>query len=379
MDKMHSIFIHKDFFRMKLIILLILAIVCICRKSDASPQSWHIQWDEKTLTLIQKDGNYARMIRMHNGDILCCFEYKSKIGIKLSRDDGKHFNDMSIAASCSFGACCNPEIVELRNGTILCFYNQRPSDGIHPYAICMSSSSDGGATWSDARSIYEAGRSFSNGCWEPAPLLLPSGKLLLFFANEFPYPNSSEQEISMIQSTDNGGSWSNYSTVSFRKGHRDGMPVPILLKHKGIFLIIEDNGLEGAFKPVIVQLSTTPETPIHEVKGDSHLRWGAIIPPLPASVYAGAPYIVQMPNGMTAISVQSDQNHDKPRMIVYTGDENAQNFQHGSIPFTLAQNQAGMWNSLFVKGNNTSTAISSTVQNGIFGIWSIDGRILHSE
>src|SRR6185436_15246566 len=109
--------------------------------------------------------------------------------------------------------------------------------------IKTSMSKDGGANWEAAKLVYEAGINSGTGCWEPAQIQLPSGEIQLYFANEKPYPDTTEQEITMLRSSDNGASWSSPQRISLRAGHRDGMPVPVMLAGgKGIAVAIEDNG-----------------------------------------------------------------------------------------------------------------------------------------
>jgi hypothetical protein len=149
-----------------------------------------------------------------------------------------------------------PDKLELNDGSILVCYNPRPFD-IHPsrkFGIRSKKSYDGGNTWEDERLLYEAGHEFENGCWEPSAVQLPDGEIQLFFADEGPYTHSSEQNISLLRSHDNGMSWTTTpEIVSFRAGSRDGMPVPILLKNKRETAIaIEDNGFQN-FKPYIIK------------------------------------------------------------------------------------------------------------------------------
>lgn len=104
-----------------------------------------------------------------------------------------------------------------------------------------------------ARRSTDDGRSWGErGVWEPIIRQLPSGALQLYAANEYPYTNSDDQEITVWRSTDRGRSWLDGTTVSYQLGHRDGMPVPLLLQDGGIVLTIEDNGMGGPFKPAIV-------------------------------------------------------------------------------------------------------------------------------
>src|SRR6185312_14490038 len=207
------------------------------------------------------------------------------------------------------------------------------------------------------------------GCWEPAQIQLPSGEIDLYFSNEQPYPRTSEQEISVLRSFDDGATWSAAARASFRPGHRDGMPVPLSLHDgSGVVLSIEDNGLAGAFKPAIVPPA-----------GGN--RWAALETQLGAKVYAGAPYLRQFPSGETVLSLQSADGRrsqgtlDHSRMAVYIGDSTAHGFTSVSIPFPVPADANGLWNSLFIRNAATVTAISTTTLNRVYGLWSIDGYL----
>lgn len=70
---------------------------------------------------------------------------------------------------------------------------------------------------------------------------------------------------------------------------------------------------------------------------------------------------------------------DFSRMAVYLGDNDARNFTNRSFPFAVPGDTSGLWNSLFVKSDNTITAISGTVVDGVRGIWVIDGKLIYPE
>ncbi|MDF2441108.1 MAG: hypothetical protein JWN98_2092, partial [Abditibacteriota bacterium] len=162
-------------------------------------------------------------------------------------------------------------------------------------------------------------------------------------------------------------------------GSRDGMPVPVLLRNNGgIAMAIEDNGLSGTFKPVIVWTSLADNWRSGAVNANSPRRWSALQPPLPPAVYGGAPYLRQMPSGATILAYQQGDtgNLDLARMVVGVGDAQARNFSTLSHPFPHSPGKSQLWNALFVKNRNTITAISQTSINGIGGIWSIDGRLV---
>lgn len=337
-----------------------------------------IKWDKTTQVLIEPGALYGRMIRLQSGAILCCYEKNGASWVKTSRDEGRTWSNAVLVAKFDFGTAANPEILQLKNGEVLLFFNLRPRDGKHVFAIGMARSRDNGARWEvQDKPLYEAGTAFENGCWEPCARQLPSGEILLFFADEGPYDKSNEQQISLMISRDNGSSWDKPRAFSFRKGHRDGMPVPLLLPDGGVAVAIEDNGLtpDKHFKPVIIYAPPDLDWNSAPVDGNSPRRWAAVST-WPDGVYAGAPYLIRLPNGAMLLSVQSDEGRtDTPQMVVYIGDVNAKNFGSHSVPFFLSKGSKGQWNSLFAKNENTVTALTSARINGTFGLWAIDGKV----
>lgn len=362
------------------------------RGDDGGPPS--IEWDPATLTLIQAGAGYGRMVRLDDGRILCGYARGRHLGVRTSRDDGRTWAAEIVAARYAFGTATNPELLPLDDGRVLLCYNERPRDGRHPFTIMIAETSDRGETWTGHRRVYTAGAQPATGCWEPAAIQLASGEIQLFFANEKPYPDSGEQEITLLRSHDRGRSWGEPETVTFRRGHRDGMPVPLVLAgDRGIVLAIEDNGIAGAMKPAIVHTSSADNWRGPPADGASARRWPALEAPLPADVYAGAPYLCRLADGRTLLSVQSTEGrrrgtaHERSRMVVYVGDEDARHFAGRSVPFDVAAEASGLWNSLFVKDvkdvkngksgktPTTVTAISGTTIGGVRGLWAIDGRV----
>src|SRR5699024_5943495 len=137
-------------------------------------------------------------------------------------------------------------------------------------------------------------------------------------------------------STDNGYTWdSEPKTVSFRSGHRDGMPVAI---HDGesIYLVIEDN-VSGQFKPWLISnpVNNNWESP---VLADSPKRYSALKNSLADTVYAGAPYMIRLTNGIYLISYQTTEgrtsNWELSTMEVVLSDKPYE-FRNSSQPFEV--------------------------------------------
>jgi hypothetical protein len=353
-------------------------LLALFRSLFASADPTRIEWQRDTLRLIQENGFYGRIVREASGTLLCCFEWRGQIWIKPSEDEGCSWRDAIQVSHYEHGNAANPELLQLLNGTILCFYNERPGDGIHPFQIAFCASQDGGQSWSHREVLYTADTVGENGCREPAAIQLPEGEIQVFFANENPYRSSAEQEITLIRGDPDAKSWKEPQRISFRPGYRDGMPVPVILQDgKGIAVAIEDNGLCGAFKPVILHTSRSVNWNQPFIDGDSVHRWSALKSAPAADIYAGAPYLRQMPSGETLLSFQiQDENRSQRQMTVYVGDSEARNFDGGSFPFDLPGDVPCQWGSLFVKDERTVTVLATTCIAGVPGLWSIDGTLV---
>lgn len=350
-----------------------------------------VEWDRSTLRRVSsaavREGynGYGRMVQLQDGSLRCVYEANARIVVVASHDLGDTWSEPVVVAHPRPNLCLAvPEILELADGALLASFNPRPCPPgpDRRFAIWTARSTDGGATWSEPAVAHEAGTDFHDGCWEPAAIQLPDGDICLFFADEGPYTQSAEQNISMVRSTDGGATWSSPpQIVSFRAGKRDGMPSPLLLEDQGrIVVAIEDNG-HGAFKPFIV------EGPIEgawrrTVDGDSSHRRPALAVPLPPEVYAGAPSLRRLSTGETILSYQGtegrrNEEHRYAAMRLAVGDSRARNFGGTTVPFDIPRGYAGLWNGLAVLDDDTIVAITSTsaYTPGQVEVWMVKGRL----
>lgn len=282
----------------------------------------------------------------------------------------------------------NAEMIQLQNGTLIYAWNARPKSGSGAkYKIMIKYSYDGGRTWENETDLYVAGTVPEDGCWEPAMLQLPTGELQLFFANEHKV-TVRYQNISMVRSFDNGATWSAPEVISYRAGSRDGMPVPVYLQDdKGIAVAIEDPGLRGTFKPVIIHTSVTDNWHSGTVGANSASRWSALLgsEQLAGGIYAGAPYLAQLPTGETILSIQSGEGRnitggeENALMQVYIGNDQAKDFTRRSTPFPSVPDDAKvLWNSLTVLPGNKIMAVSSISKLAEKnGVWLNTGTLMY--
>lgn len=380
---------------------LFLTIVFSCKASGTivndeteKKEEKKIVWDKSTLQKIApREGrqlNYAgypRIKALGDGKIVAVYEADGNVEIIQTTDKGKswsspkvvfssfEYNDGSLKTRVNMS---NPEFIALKNGDWLMACNYRPAKAeITPFSIAIRKSTDQGVTWKDIEIIYEAHPRFSDGCWEPALLQLPNNDIHVYFANEKPYTNSDEQEISYLKSTDNGATWGEVVMVSFRPNRRDGMPVPLVVGNE-ILVAIEDNKQEQ-FKPYIVRTSLQNpwSTP---VIADVKQRNSALRQSLPDDTYAGAPYIMKLPTGEVLMSYQTTRNRtkdwEKSTMDVAIGDKEGRNFTILDQPFQVPLEREAKWGSIALWDKNTVVATAaSNLDGGSIAVWMILGTI----
>ncbi len=355
-----------------------------------------IEWDQSTLQcLAPRDGRqlsyagYPRVKRLRGGVVVAVYEAHGNTELIQSADSGKTWSRPVITFHVHTRVdsrgnearvnIANPEFIELRNGDWVVACNYRPAKPeIAPFAIAISRSGDRGKSWSEPQVVFEAEPRFRDGCWEPAFLQLPDGTLQVYFANEGPYTETDEQEISVLASNDNGQSWGTEPrTVSFRAGRRDGMPVPLIVGNE-ILVAIEDNKM-GQFKPYIIRTAIAGNW-AQPVNADSPFREYALQDSLPDGVYAGAPYLTRLPSGEVLLSYQTTSGRsndwEKSTMEVAIGDKYGRHFQQVSQPFPVPVDKEAKWNAISVWDNDTVVATSATnFDGGSIGAWMILGRI----
>jgi hypothetical protein len=357
-------------------------------QSEDQVRGSRIGWDFTTLRKVSSpvtsgSCGYARMIELRNDTLLTIYEASGSVVLVRSSDSGNTWSGPVVVAKKEPDCWMSvPDVLELADKSLLACYNPRPAKNSGKrFTMRIKKSYDGGATWVDERDVYQAGEKFHNGCWEPSAIQLPDGEIQLFFANEKPYEDSAEQNISVIRSRDGGITWSPAQIASFRAGHRDGMPSPMLLMDRGeIVCAIEDNATSG-FKPFIVR-SPMENSWRSLVTGESKLRNYALAQRLDDDLYAGAPFLRRLPTGETVLSYQGTEGRPNrmlnAEMKVVIGGSDARNFNRKTAPFSIPLHKRGLWNSLCVLTEGTVVALTST--NAWSGwaseVWMIKGHLI---
>lgn len=366
--------------------ILVLLLLCgAAAKAQTYYDGIRVCWDYSAQKYLC-GGVYSRLKMLSDGTLACVYSAGNDVYFRTYRNN--RWSSAIKVASDSRGLhyYTNSELLELADGRLMYAWNARPHAGTgQPTKIMVAYSLNRGARWYNEQTLYVAGTAGGDGCWEPAMMQLPSGEVQLFFANEHNV-GGGRQNITMLRSTDNCATWGDPEVVSFRDTSRDGMPVPLRLQNgKSLVFAIEDNGLNGNFKPVIIH--TTVEDNWHSgtVTGNSSHRWSALASTdaLAASVYAGAPYIIQLSSGETLLSCQSSEGRssvDYPIMQTYVGNTSAKNFCCRSTPFPFVGEEKTQvqWCAMEQTDEHTVMATSSvTNRPSQNGIWITSGHIFH--
>ena len=329
-----------------------------------------VLWDTSTQKVLFQAGNYARLIPLADGRLMCAAETygPSGVGVCYSSDNGKNWSTPSIIApNPDRVGNAVPDLIQLSDGTILVGYNPRPNAPYSPdrrFGIRVMRSTDNGKSWEGPIYVYDASHDYIDGCWEPSFLELPSGEVHCYFANEHPYTNSGEQEISMCRSFDKGATWSAPERVTFRAGHRDGMPSAIITDAGEIVVIVEDNGQPGYGGFRATTLRCTLEQNWHDcwVDGASSRRNMIFANETDKQALSAAPYIRRLPSGYTLASWQGlagGRTGGNEDMFVAVGNKDARQFQQVSRPFACAPDSRSLWNSINVGFGNRVYALGS--------------------
>lgn len=341
-----------------------------------------VLWDISSQQTLM-GGGYPRLIPLQDGRLIAAAE-SGGIRVVYSSDNGEHWGSPElIAGNPSKVSNCVPDLIQLTDGTIVVGYNPRPHE---PYSedrrfgIRCVRSEDNGQTWSEPIYIYDASHLFIDGCWEPSFLEMPDGELHCYFANEHPYTSSGEQEISLCRSFDKGKTWSAPERVTFRSGHRDGMPSAIITEADEIVVIVEDNGHGGYPDFRATTMRCTVEQNWHDcwVSGSSSRRHMIFANEADKGDLSAAPYLRRLRNGYTLASWQG-HNPKSNQIDMYTavGSKDALNFSQVCLPFyRTPSNGSSMWNSVNLGFDDRVFCLGSHGGDGPSGVQLLTGRVV---
>lgn len=261
------------------------------------------------------EGGYGRIHLLEDGTLMLTYTISGDCFVRKSEDGGTSWGEpVLVMGAFDYEGisirCVNPEFTQLKSGRIVFASNLRPQDGkstIHPYAIAIATSEDGGLTWSERKTVYAPplwNEDVKKGAWEPFMTELPDGRLQLYFTDNTPHYMSGDKRgnnISVIESRDGGESWSKETIVCHTPGGWDGMPV-VAQKDGKLYLVVEHKDKRGSNNPMEIMVRST----------GADMAWNgdtAVI--RDEGYYCGAPYIIRTENYFV-VSCQSAFGSDEP-------------------------------------------------------------------
>jgi hypothetical protein len=328
-----------------------------------------IAWDfrsRQTLAGFTVDGktfnqrHYPRVKRLKSGDLLMTFmdgRFGWQIFTQRSKDGGKTWSaprwlkkSWYDAAAKDSVAYCNPEFLQLRDGSLLLAYQRRNNRRSNENeGIEVMRSTDEGETWSAPEWAFRGKN------WEPSLLQLPSGEVQLLFTATY----DNQCHVGMVRSLDGGRTWRPAPDVKKPEAEylsrtegatpegtpfsMDGMAVGTALQNgKGIVYVAECDLVRKKITPMpvtpfVVWSSLERNWRYPEFKspmpGPSDRRW-----PVHPDFTGYAPYLTQLDTGEVLVQANG-RFRGTGGMWTFIGDPTARRFGSPSRPFGVL----GFW------------------------------------
>ena len=245
----------------------------------------------------------------------------------------------------------------LPNGDLLAVASTRAiknyRDRVADNGIAIRRSTDGGQTWGEEQIVYVGTN------WEPMPVLLPSGRIQIYYTDSKKLDSEAfgagnvvvSTGTSYIYSDDGGQTWTPSGTddhlrafaqVRYTSGSEiiltDQMPAVITLNGSNALAAAAESFIGGASYTTYVSLAYS----------DANGSWGTpdaqgVLPTDRVNQFTKgcAPYLVQFPSGETVLS------YNRSDIFYYrTGNVQAKNF--GTEQRFFSGSSDGYWGSMFL-------------------------------
>ncbi|MDR1887063.1 MAG: hypothetical protein LBQ70_04030, partial [Prevotellaceae bacterium] len=185
------------------------------------------------------------------------------------------------------------------------------------------------------------------------------------------------QQIVVIESTDNGQtwtsavtdfgpdgvdrSWTGAKTVASRTGKNNIGPAPAVIGEQIVVALADNKTM--TYKPYTVR-SPLSANWANAVRGDTPDREYALYEMLPDKYFMSAPDLLVLPTGETLLSYETDEGRDTgfELMEVAVGTEDAYDFKHRTRPFPFGAAEKAVDNSLMLFNDTTILALTTTNQ-----------------
>ncbi|MBO4446954.1 MAG: exo-alpha-sialidase [Bacteroidales bacterium] len=327
-------------------------------------------------------GNYCSYMRSSD---LVNWTFEKKLFNFKSNQTSPYYNTEDLSKTYTRGYA-GADLCTLPDGRILAVAATRPMSNykLRPLdsGLAIRYSSDGGHTWTDDQLVL------MGTCWEPFPLVLPSGRIQIYYTDARPYYPSGNSTwngtevmgsgVSYIYSDDNGASWvsddgNGNHLVAYRQlrtvSDVDGTPL-YSDQMPTVLVLNAGAGLAGAGESLKKSLGSGFR--ICTAYSGPDMDWGT-----PVSVgdfpedrdnnftTGASPYLLQFHSGETVLTYNISYNSGN-QFRYMMGDAQARNF-FGSRPVmpsgisgldesASAIVSLGFWGSTRVTGSHTLVA-----------------------
>lgn len=364
-------------------------------------------------------GAYGRVHPLADGRLMVAYNRDSSIFARFSPDEGESWSEeVSVMSKFTYFnpqrkesvrvLCTRPDFAQLPGGDILCTVTLRPAGyktWIHAECIYSTISKDGGKTWSDRIETYPSmvweytgEEKIMKGAMESSVLVLPDGRIQVYFTDNTPYyrkyldgrrDSPSGNNISYVESDDGGMTWSAAHIVcNADAGGSVGWDcMPVLTICDGyIWLIIEhkdERGSQKAMELMMMSCKVDEGWPARFISKNSDRRFYPYEPV--QGVYCGAPYITHTDDYILVCGQNADGTpkplsekyaypwiHCVPRSAISGGKFNATYAAPPAVPREANPQGGALWNALCDIGGNRF--ILTTQYKG--GIWINKGIIV---
>lgn len=324
-----------------------------------------LNWESDIITVSDSGvGSYVAYPRMYTlacGKLICAFERDGNMVCKTSADDGLTWDEDEILIAHFDGLICtNAAFVLLASGELLCAYRANGKiDGKFYSSVRVSSSTDDGKSWKAHSTVIEALQKDDGfyGVWEPHFGFI-GDTLAVFYANDSLGDAVLSEENQNIEfKLWDGTSWGEKHIASSGADadSRDGMPVWCRLSCGEYIMAIESTHLRNSKK-------TKRDFVIRVYTSSDGMNWGGgediyITSEKSSGTYAGAPYIVELPDGRLCVSFQTNETSSSrsntARVMTsrkpYGGRINRFSFTKPFAPF--GDDGSSCWNGMLIHNN----------------------------
>ena len=263
-----------------------------------------IEPENGNIGIISSLGYASRVCPLNNGTLIGGYEKDGTIRTATSDDNGKTWNNDTLAVGFDGLICANVNFYETKD--MLCLAYRAigtKEDGSFYGSLRMSISPDNGKTWSFHSIIAENTETDGSfkGIWEPC-LGLIGDELVCVYANDSTSVTS-KQNIESL--TWDGENWSSRRILSNGEEHnsRDGMPVWCQLKDGTYAMVIESTKYRKQDKPFVIQIMYSTDGYNYGKPYDVYISEGE-------GSKAAAPGICELSDGRIVISFQTDEDKE---------------------------------------------------------------------